>query len=286
MPVPTRSRLEVLPMLDALAAACPGLEALKLKGYVAHRPESMRSLKHLSLLQRLELSCRSTVRSSVPGLTEGLRCLVGLRTLAIKMDVLSGSPELCMQVLDGLRCRGPRPVSLERLSLSDLPRRQAVNDAVAAVVLKNRMLRSVELDGRQKMPARGAHALAIAARNLLTDCVFGPFHVFREPESRINILNALDAGPRTWGRGRLQVLAFRRAHEAKRDAGRIFHAAAHGRPLELAKRLRLGVLAGGAESVGELGGRTVSALQAARQGGHDVCVKVLQDAQSSQSKQK
>ena len=41
------------------------------------------------------------------------------------------------------------------------------------------------------------------------------------------------------------VLFWRRAVEAKRDAGMVFKAASEGRPMELARRLRLGKLAGG-----------------------------------------
>lgn len=76
---------------------------------------------------------------------------------------------------------------------------------------------------------------------------------------------------------RLHVMQFRRAHEARRDAGMVFEAAARGRPLELAKRLRLGKLAGGLQARGQLqkDGPIMSALDAARLGGHDRCVELL-----------
>jgi len=46
------------------------------------------------------------------------------------------------------------------------------------------------------------------------------------------------------------IVRFRRAHEAHRDARLVFRAAAEGRPLELQKRLVLGKLAGGLRATG------------------------------------
>lgn len=72
---------------------------------------------------------------------------------------------------------------------------------------------------------------------------------------------------------------WRRAVEAKRDAGMVFQAASEGRPMELAKRLRLGVLAGCLDARGLVkGAGTVSPLEAARLGGHDECVGLLEEA--------
>lgn len=48
------------------------------------------------------------------------------------------------------------------------------------------------------------------------------------------------------------MLQWRRAVEAKRDAGLVFKAASEGRPLELGKRVRLGKLAGGLTSMGTI----------------------------------
>lgn len=57
----------------------------------------------------------------------------------------------------------------------------------------------------------------------------------------------------------------------------VFQAAAEGRPLELAKRLKLGRLAGGMGIVGPIGsGLLVRPIKAARFGGHDECVRVLE----------
>lgn len=79
-----------------------------------------------------------------------------------------------------------------------------------------------------------------------------------------------------------RAMLWRRSIEAKRDAALIFNAAAHGRPMELAKRLRLGKLAGGLEIKGavvEKDGtkRMVLPLDAARLGAHDECVEVLKE---------
>lgn len=74
-------------------------------------------------------------------------------------------------------------------------------------------------------------------------------------------------------------MRWRRAVEAKRDAGVVFKAASEGRPLELAKRLRLGRLAGGLERKGVVkGGAIVGPLEAARLAGHDECEQLLEDA--------
>ena len=78
-----------------------------------------------------------------------------------------------------------------------------------------------------------------------------------------------------------RMVVWRRAMEAKRDAGMVFQAAKEGRPLELGKRLRLGVLGGGLYANGEVedgagGTRLVRPLEAARLGGHDECVKLLE----------
>lgn len=75
-------------------------------------------------------------------------------------------------------------------------------------------------------------------------------------------------------------MLWRRAVEAKRDASMVFQAAAEGRPMELARRLRLGKLAGALQSKGEVGvaDRQVSALEAAIIGGHAECAALLQEA--------
>lgn len=75
--------------------------------------------------------------------------------------------------------------------------------------------------------------------------------------------------------------------EAKRDAGMVFRAAAEGRPMELEKRLRLGKLAGGLHMKGEVTAddtsttTRVTPLEAARLGGHEDCVKVLEAASTA-----
>ena len=74
------------------------------------------------------------------------------------------------------------------------------------------------------------------------------------------------------------ILRFRRAHEAHRDARLVFRAAANGRPLELQRRLVLGRLAGGLDIFSEAGGEMMTPLDAARAGGHEECLKVMDDA--------
>ena len=72
------------------------------------------------------------------------------------------------------------------------------------------------------------------------------------------------------------LIRWRRAHEATRDAARVFIAARDGRPMELDKRLRLGKLAGGLEIKGKaFDGCMVSPMEASMMGGHMDCVKVL-----------
>lgn len=77
-----------------------------------------------------------------------------------------------------------------------------------------------------------------------------------------------------------RLVAWRTSRNAHRDARLMFQAAKEGRPMELAKRLRLGVLAGGHTrrysvkgDAGEVA--QLTALEAARLGGHHECVKVL-----------
>lgn len=75
---------------------------------------------------------------------------------------------------------------------------------------------------------------------------------------------------------RLQMMRWRRALDAHRDATRVFNAARDGRPMELDKRLRLGKLAGGLDIKGESRtGRMVLPMHAAISGGHMECVEVL-----------
>ena len=77
-------------------------------------------------------------------------------------------------------------------------------------------------------------------------------------------------------RGRV-LAAWRQAADAQRDAVLVFNAAAHGRPLELGKRLRLGKLAGGLERKGRVSsGQVVTPLLAAMLGGHQECMKVIE----------
>jgi len=73
------------------------------------------------------------------------------------------------------------------------------------------------------------------------------------------------------------MLRLRRSHEAHRDARLVFRAAAEGRPLELQRRLVLGKLAGGLHILGEVGGVIMTPLDAARDGGHGECIKVIDD---------
>jgi len=71
------------------------------------------------------------------------------------------------------------------------------------------------------------------------------------------------------------MLQLRRAHEAHRDARLVFRAAAEGRPLELQRRLVLGKLAGGLDILGGMGCVMMTPLDAARAGGHEECIKVI-----------
>lgn len=77
----------------------------------------------------------------------------------------------------------------------------------------------------------------------------------------------------------IQLLRFRQASDARRDAKLVFQAASEGRPLELAKRLRLGVLAGGLHIKGQMQGELLLPLEAAQRGGHVECEKVLVQAE-------
>jgi len=73
------------------------------------------------------------------------------------------------------------------------------------------------------------------------------------------------------------MLRLRRAHEAHRDARLVFKAAAEGRPLELQRRLVLGKLASGLDILGKMDGMMMTPLDAARAGGHEECIKVMDD---------
>lgn len=84
-------------------------------------------------------------------------------------------------------------------------------------------------------------------------------------------------------RRRSLLVRWRHGGDAKRDAKLVFQAASEGRPLELAKRLRLGVLAGGLTRRGDVraaDGRRlrVDALGAAELGGHDDCALLILQA--------
>jgi len=74
---------------------------------------------------------------------------------------------------------------------------------------------------------------------------------------------------------RRAVVRFRRAHEAHRDARLVFRAAAEGQPLELQRRLVLGMLVGGVHRRTSADGHMVTPLEAAKGGGHDECVRRL-----------
>ena len=78
-------------------------------------------------------------------------------------------------------------------------------------------------------------------------------------------------------KSRGMMLRFWRAHEAHRDARLVFRAAAEGRPLELQRRLVLGKLAGGLDILGEVDAVMMTPLDAARAGGHEECIKVIDD---------
>ena len=73
------------------------------------------------------------------------------------------------------------------------------------------------------------------------------------------------------------ILRFRRAQQAHRDARLVFKAAANGRPLELQRRLVVGKLAGGLYKLGKVGGSMMTPLVAARTGGHEECIKVIEN---------
>ena len=86
-----------------------------------------------------------------------------------------------------------------------------------------------------------------------------------------------------WGSGarRKQTMTcWRHGADASRDASMVFKAASEARPLELAKRLRLGKLAGGINAQGTVKlddgtFKIVSAVDAARLHRHDECVELL-----------
>jgi len=68
------------------------------------------------------------------------------------------------------------------------------------------------------------------------------------------------------------IFRLRRAHEAHRDSRLVFRAAAEGRPLELQRRLVLGKLACGLDTLGEVDGVMMTPLDAARASGHEECL--------------
>lgn len=75
---------------------------------------------------------------------------------------------------------------------------------------------------------------------------------------------------------RIQALVRHRvASDAQRDSSLVWRAASEGRPLELAKRLRLGVMAGGADRKSASGGALLDSKQAAAANGHDGCAALL-----------
>lgn len=115
---------------------------------------------------------------------------------------------------------------------------------LADVVSANPMLRSLQLQGKIFKPEQ-LQPLGPALESLVRYCDVGPMRVFRKREARAVVLDALNRGPVRRMNRRVALCRFRQAHAARRDAGMVFQAAAHGRPLELAKRLRLGRLAGG-----------------------------------------
>lgn len=92
------------------------------------------------------------------------------------------------------------------------------------------------------------------------------------------VLRAAPADPRD----RISaVVQWRQAFEARRDAALVFKAAREGRPLELAKRLRLGRLAGALETkeavvVTSGNSALLTPLEAAKLGGHSDCVATLE----------
>lgn len=92
--------------------------------------------------------------------------------------------------------------------------------------------------------------------------------------------DVLASAPPDPGRKLRAVVRWRQAHDAQRDAGMVFQAASEGRPLELAKRLRLGKLAGGLNMRKHTlasDGRPVCAtpMEAASLHGHEECMAVL-----------
>lgn len=83
-------------------------------------------------------------------------------------------------------------------------------------------------------------------------------------------------------------MRWRWAHQAKVDSKLMFIAAAHGRPMELGKRMIRGKLAGGLTArrpldTAEGAVRMVTPLEAARLGGHEECVKLLEDVMASET---
>jgi len=69
-----------------------------------------------------------------------------------------------------------------------------------------------------------------------------------------------------WMKRQRMITRFRRAHEAHRDARLVFRAAAEGRPLELQRRLVLGMLAGALFLQGDVAGIQMTPLDASRLG--------------------
>lgn len=77
-----------------------------------------------------------------------------------------------------------------------------------------------------------------------------------------------------------RLVHFRTAADAKRDAQMVWRASAEGRPMELQKRLRLGILAGGVDRMSLASGVEMNAVMAAESNQHIECAQMLRRAVS------
>jgi len=86
-------------------------------------------------------------------------------------------------------------------------------------------------------------------------------------------------------RHRMRIMVrHRQAVHVHRDARLVFRAAAEGRPLELQKRLVLGVLGGALHETGMVHGVPMTAMEAAAAGGHEECEMQLRRSQACQER--
>lgn len=189
-------------------------------------------------------------------------------------------PEVRDSVIAAIEAKGlmPRIFTFAANGLVDY---RSKGDHVGCTVLAQSLLETMQNDANRLLCADLAGPVFIAASDMCTGRTMvgidGPEREWFPAVQRCLALMRIQG---EWMRDRMVL--WRRAVCAHRDAGRVFRAARDGRPLELGKRLMLGKLAGGLAIKGVVrrpDGEEVEVgpMEAARLGGHDDCVKVLEE---------